>query len=133
MEELKVCFFGKVACLTQFFTLHLTMNISAGTVVVFYYIMYDDRGTVLQDNTHNAPVLYLHGSNSVNAMLQQQMEGLESGSEARLNLHDHTGDYRFNVFIRLVRKATEAEQVLGYPVQSAADCGFDCECFNGLR
>jgi hypothetical protein len=133
VEDLKVCFFDKEPLQKIYFTLHLTMNISAGTVVTFNYIMYDDRGAVLQDNTHDAPVLYLHGSNSVSAMLQQQMHGLESGSEARLSLRDQTGNYIFSIFIQSVRKATDAELVLGYPVQNDADCDPDCECFNGLR
>jgi hypothetical protein len=100
-------------------------------VVTFRYVMRNAKGQVLEDTTAGEPTRYLHGSNEISPLLQQQLEGLKEGATSDISLlqsmGNASGDYFFKVIIETVRPANEDELLLGYPL-TLADCGDDCEC-----
>jgi FKBP-type peptidyl-prolyl cis-trans isomerase 2 len=106
-------------------------TIMKNTVVSFRYIMRDAKGKVLEDLTSGEPTRYLHGSNEISLILQNQMEGMKEGETGDISLLESmgnaSGDYFFKVFIETVRPANEEEILLGYPL-TLSDCGEDCEC-----
>jgi hypothetical protein len=106
-------------------------TIMKNTVVSFRYVMRDARGHVLEDTTSGDPTRYLHGSNGISSILQEQMEGLKEGETSDIlllqSMGNASGNFFFRVFIETVRLASDEEILLGYPL-TLADCGEDCEC-----
>ena len=89
-------------------------------VVAIRYVMKNSRGEVLDDNTHGAPVNYLHGSAAILPYLQAQLEGLMPGDKKVVQLTKEFGGPEeglfFDVIIDEVRPALQEEIMLGYPV-----------------
>ena len=104
-----------------------TMRVSLNTVVAFRFIMLDDLGNVLQDTSQSSPVRYVHGSSSIDKLLQSQVEGLAPGDIAEISVADKTGNYKLRVVIDSIRPALQNEVSSGYPVEPG-ECGNDCNC-----
>src|SRR4051812_12512537 len=96
------------------------MLIGKNCVVSIRYIMKNGKGEVLENTMNNDPVSYLHGSNCVLAMLQDQLTGLKAGDNKRVYLAaapELTNEvFIFEVIIDEVRVALKEEVLLGYPV-----------------
>lgn len=104
-------------------------------VVALRYAMYNSRGEVLEDIMQASPVNYLHGSNGILHLLQQQLQGLKTGDKKKVYLFkDSSGaddDLEFDVIIDNVRVALPEEIMLGYPVEiTTTTCNDDCSCYN---
>jgi len=103
-------------------------------VVALRYTMYNSRGEVLEDIMQAPPVNYLHGSNGILHLLQQQLQGLKGGDKKKVYLLKSSGagdDFVFDVIIDDVRAALPEEIMLGYPVEiTTAVCSNDCDCYN---
>jgi FKBP-type peptidyl-prolyl cis-trans isomerase 2 len=110
------------------------MCIAIDTVVAMRYIMRNSKGMVLEDTMHAAPVNYLHGSGSIQPLLQVQLEGLQPGHKKTVYLLKESGltddDFSFEVIIDNVRAALPEEILLGYPVKIDTDtCEMNCICY----
>ena len=104
-------------------------------VVAIRYIMRNDKGYVLEDIMKSSPVNYLHGSNGILLLLQEQLKGLKAGDKKRVyllkNSSEADADFEFDVVIDDVRPAFPEEIILGYPVQiTNAICNGDCCCYD---
>src|SRR5215510_1660131 len=90
-------------------------------VVALRYIMRNGKGDVLEDTMQSSPVNYLHGSDGILPLLQQQLKGLKAGDKRRVylfkNNNDVDDDFEFDVVIDDVRTALPEEIILGYPIQ----------------
>ncbi len=107
-------------------------------VVALRYVMRNGNGDVLEDTMQSSPVNYLHGSNGILPMLQQQLKGLKTGDKKKVylfkNNSDVDDDFEFDVVIDDVRAALPEEIILGYPVQiTTAICTDDCYCYDGSQ
>src|SRR6476660_7076041 len=110
------------------------MCIAKDTVVAMRYIMRNNKGVVLEDTMHAAPVNYLHGSGGIQPLLQAQLDGLKAGERKKVYLLKESGltddDFSFEVIIDSVRAALPEEVFLGYPVKMEMErCEEDCECY----
>ena len=110
------------------------ISISKDMVVSFRYVMYDHIGNVLENTTSSVSTRYLHGSGTILAILQNQMEGLQPGQRKKVLLSGSSGlcngDYLFDVIVDTVRPANEKELILGYPLEETlAECNDDCNCY----
>src|SRR6185295_19951268 len=109
------------------------MQIEKNNIVSIRYIMKNSKGEVLENTMNLDPVSYLHGSSAIEPLLQAQLEGLIRGSKKHVYLPAESGlvseDFIFDVIVDDVRTASEAEIVLGYPVQLATPrCEDGCDC-----
>jgi hypothetical protein len=107
--------------------------IAKNCVATFRYIMRNGRGEMLEDTTNGSATSYLHGGESIQLHLQQQLEGLASGETKTISLLPNGAgaedDITFEVIIDAVRVAFPAELVLGYAITlPPAECGEDCIC-----
>ncbi len=103
-------------------------------VVALRYIMRNGKGDVMEDNMQSLPVNYLHGSNGILPLLQQQLAGLKAGDKKKVYLFKNSSeaddDFEFDVIIDDVRAALPEEIILGYPVQMTTNtCNDDCYCY----
>lgn len=110
------------------------MKIEKDTVVAFRYLMKNGEGELLEDRMGKEPVNFLYGSNAIQPILQQQMEGLTAGEQKIIYLNRCSGlttdDFVFDVIIDDVRTAMEEEIMLGYPVKITTEkCDDDCGCY----
>ena len=111
------------------------MRVEKNKVVSIRYIMKNSKGEILENTMVRDPVSYLHGSSVIQLLLQAQLEGLERCDRKHVLLPATSGlaseDFLFEVVVDEVRLASEAELLLGYPVQlSVAKCEEDCDCYN---
>lgn len=110
------------------------MQVTKHTVVSIRYIMKNSKGDALENTMNNDPVSYLHGSNTILALLQTQLEGMKTGDKKTVYLNAESGhtaeDFIFDVIIDNVRNAMEEEILLGYPVTTTVSkCEVDCDCY----
>lgn len=110
------------------------MQIEKNNIVSIRYVMKNSKGDVLENTMNLDPVSYLHGSSAIEPLLQTQLEGLIRGSRKNVLLPAASGlvseDFIFEVIVDDVRTASEAEIVLGYPVQlPTSRCEEDCDCY----
>lgn len=114
----------------------MIQGVTKDCVVTLRYVMRNSRGDVLEDTMQSSPVNYLHGSESILPLLQQQLEGLQRGNKKKVFLSKESGagdDFYFDVIIDDVRLASPEELLLGYPVQITVDvCNDDCICYTEL-
>jgi len=111
------------------------IRIDKNRVVALRYIMRNGKGDVLDDTMHSAPVNYLHGSNGILILLQEQLQGLKTGDKKQVLLSKQNSeaddDFIFDVVIDDVRNATQEEIMLGYPLSITTEkCDEDCYCYN---
>lgn len=96
------------------------------------YIMTNDKGEVLEDNTKDKPIQYVHGSGNILPLLEQSLNGLKCGETKTVFLPgEHArGSLYLDVIIDEVRVAEPAEIEAGKPLQQALnnDCGPGCCC-----
>ena len=106
------------------------MQIENNRVVFIRYLMKNQAGEILEDTLSRDPIGFLQGSATIHSDLQKQLNGYKVGDKPRvsLTLSAHE-DFVFDVIIDAVREATEAEIMLGYPLQAAQKCEEDCECY----
>ena len=106
------------------------MQIENNRVVFIRYVMKNQAGEVMEDTLSRDPIGFLHGSTAIHVDLQKQLKGCKVGDKPRvyLTLSAHE-DFVFDVIIDAVREATEAEIMLGYPLQVPPKCEEDCECY----
>jgi hypothetical protein len=105
------------------------MVVSLDKVVSFRFVMYDAHGYMLENNHSASPVCYLHGGSTIEISLQEQLEGLSTGDKGKVLVHAGESQYHCIVEIECVREATQAEILLGYPIEAGEICDPDCECF----
>ncbi len=103
-------------------------------VVALRYTMRNGKGEVLEDMMQSTPVNYLHGSDGILSLLQDQLRGLKAGDKKQVFLSKQNSeaddDFVFDVMIDNVREAIDEEIILGYPVQiTTAICNDDCYCY----
>ena len=55
------------------------MIVTKNIVVIFRYIMKNNKGEVLENTMEGSPKCYLHGSAGIHPSLQVQFEGLKVG------------------------------------------------------
>ena len=111
------------------------MQVKKNNIVSIRYVMKNSKGEVLENTMHLDPVSYLQGSSAIEPSLQAQLEGLTRGSKKEVNLPAESGlvseDFIFEVIVDDVRAASDAEILLGYPVQlPASKCEEDCDCYS---
>ncbi|MEP6681962.1 MAG: hypothetical protein ABJA35_01835 [Parafilimonas sp.] len=109
--------------------------VDANMVVALRYIMRNGKGEVLEDTMQSTPANYLHGSNEILPLLQEQLKGLKTGNKKQVFLSKQNSeaddDFIFDVVIDDVREALAEEIILGYPVQiTTAVCNDDCFCYD---
>ena len=107
------------------------MQIENNRVVFIRYLMKNQAGEILEDTLSRDPIGFLHGSAAIHPDLQKQLNGFKVGDKPRvfLTLSAHE-DFVFEVIIDAVREATEAEIMLGYPLQVPPKCEEDCDCYD---
>ena len=110
------------------------ITVSKNRVVSLRYKMFNGRGELLENSMEGSPISYLHGTNGIQSILQEQLEGLSAGARKSVLLAKDSGltddDFSFDVIIDEVRDALPEELLLGYPVlPPAAACGDDCGCY----
>jgi hypothetical protein len=105
------------------------MMVSLHKVVSFRFVMYDAQGNMLENNHTGSPVCYLHGGSTIEISLQKQLEGLSTGYESNVLVQAGECQYHIIVMIEGVREATQAEILLGYPMEAGEICDPDCECY----
>ncbi len=109
------------------------MQIEKNMVTSFRYIMKNGKGDILEDTMNTSPISYVHGSTSIQAELQSQLEGLKVGDKKMVYLKakdvSTDEDFTFDITIDAVRAASEDEVLLGHPVKEKdAICGPGCNC-----
>lgn len=107
-------------------------------VVALRYVMRNGNGEVLEDTMQSNPVNYLHGSNGILPLLQEQLQGLKTGDKKQVFLSKQNSeaddDFVFDVVIDDVREALDEEIILGYPVQiTTVICKDDCVCYEEIK
>ncbi len=112
------------------------MTVAKNSVVSMRYIMKNSKGIILENTMNSHPISYLHGTENILSLLQEQLEGLKAGDKKTVYLKAVTGltgeDFIFDVIIDQVRVAMEEEILLGYPVLvNVKVCEADCDCYNG--
>jgi FKBP-type peptidyl-prolyl cis-trans isomerase SlyD len=110
-------------------------TVAKNSVVSMRYIMKNSNGEILENTMHSLPISYLHGTESILSLLQEQLEGLKAGDKKIVYLNSVSGltaeDFVFEVIIDQVRVALEEEILLGYPVEvNVQACEADCDCYN---
>lgn len=110
------------------------MNVTKNIVVIFRYIMKNDRGEVIENTMEGSPKCYLHGSDGIHPSLQAQFEGLKVGDTRLVYLKKESGlsneDFTFDIIIDKLRPASEEELMLGYPVSiDNLICDSQCICY----
>lgn len=104
-------------------------------VITIRYIMKNGRGEVLEDRIERG-TSYLHGSQAILPLLQQQLEGLQAGDKKKVGLLRESGlteeDLFFDVVVDRLRPALPEEILLGYPVM-LPECDEDCICYDGKK
>jgi len=110
------------------------IKVAKNNVVSMRYIMRNAVGTALENTMNSQPVCYLHGTNAILLLLQDQLEGLQAGDKKTICLKASSGltdeDFSFDVIIDQVRVGLEEEIMLGYPVQTIVPpCEADCTCY----
>jgi FKBP-type peptidyl-prolyl cis-trans isomerase SlyD len=111
------------------------MHVEKNHIISIRYTMKNGQGVMLENTMMADPVNYLHGSSSIEAGLQAQLEGLERGARKKIYLLSSSGlatdDFEFDVIIDDIHIATEEEIILGYPVNKySSKCEEDCVCYN---
>ena len=114
------------------------MQVEKNNIVSIRYVMKNSKGDVLENTMDNDPVSYLHGSSAIEPLLQAQLEGLMRGNKKNIQLPAGSGlvseDFIFEVIVDNIRIATEAEILLGYPVQlPGTRCEEDCDCYTEIK
>jgi hypothetical protein len=105
------------------------MTVSLHKVVSFRFVMYDAHGNMLENNDSGSPVCYLHGGTTIEISLQKQLEGLSTGDKGNVFVQAGECQYHLKVVIEGIREATQAEILLGYPIEAGEICDPDCECY----
>ncbi len=113
------------------------MVVADHRVVSIRYIMRNSKGEELENNMHDDPILYLHGTGNILPELESGLIGLQPGDRKSFSISsdDVPGlqdEFHFEVVVDEVRKATEEELQKGRVIESFPDeaCGPDCECNN---
>ena len=108
------------------------MEIGNNAVVSLRYIMKDDKGEIIGDNTSGKPIEYLHGSGSILPSLEQSLAGLKSGQTKSIIVSDENlrSSFYFDVIVDQVRPAEESEINRGKPLSLVENksCGPGCDC-----
>lgn len=108
------------------------MQVANNTIVSLRYIMKNDAGEIMEDNTKLAAFDYVHGSGNLMPALEDAMTGLSTGDKKTFSVADKllNGIFHFDVIIDNVRMATEEEITNGFPAKklTTGDCGADCCC-----
>lgn len=111
------------------------MIIADQRVVAIRYIMRNSSGEELENNMHDSPIYYLHGSGNILPALESGLTGLQPGDRKSLSVSGDmvTGlqdEYHFEIVVDEVRKATEVELQRGRVIQEFPDdaCGPECDC-----
>lgn len=107
------------------------MHIEPNRVVYLRYVMKNRTDDVLEDTMNREPIGFLFGSGALHETLQDQLRGFKAGDKTTLflRLSDYE-DFVFEVIVDAVRLASQAEIMLGYPLQTAAKCTTDCDCYD---
>ena len=110
------------------------MQVSKNKIVSIRYIMRNSKAEILENNMSGNAICYLHGSENILTVLQQQLEGLQKGEQAMVYLPAANSkladDFSFDVVVDDVREALKEELLLGYPVQHATQhCPDNCICY----
>ena len=110
------------------------MVVKKNIVVVFRYIMKNNKGQVIENTMEGSPKCYLHGASWIKPSLQLQFEGLKVGDAKVIYLKNESGlsdeDFTFDIVINKLRPALEEELMLGYPVTiDDLICNEDCICY----
>jgi FKBP-type peptidyl-prolyl cis-trans isomerase SlyD len=110
------------------------IQVEKNSVVSIRYVMKNSKGEVLENTMNNDPVSYLHGSATIQPLLQIQLEGLKTGDTKTVCLSAASGltseDFVFEVIVDEVRTASAEEILLGYPVAASVQkCEADCDCY----
>ena len=94
--------------------------------------MRNDNGDLMEDNTNDDGITYMHGSGQLMPALEAEMLGLNCGDTKLFSVHDKLlrGVFHFEVFVDEVRLASVKEITNGVPEKTsiALDCGPDCDC-----
>ncbi|QEC66653.1 hypothetical protein FRZ67_04815 [Panacibacter ginsenosidivorans] len=108
------------------------MLVANNTIVSLRYVMKNDAGEIMEDNTNTAPYNYLHGSGNLMPALEDAMTGLSKGEAKTFSIADKllNGIFHFDVIIDDVRPASAKEIASGFPAKKITtdDCGTDCCC-----
>ncbi|MEO6723482.1 MAG: FKBP-type peptidyl-prolyl cis-trans isomerase [Ferruginibacter sp.] len=108
------------------------MEISNNTVVSLRYIMKDNKGEIVEDNTNGESIQYVHGSGNILPALEKSLDGLVTGQTTVVTVSDENlrRSFCFNVVIDSVRMANAMEIKTGKPLQRVAnkECGSGCDC-----
>ena len=108
------------------------MQVTNNTIVSLRYVMKNDAGEIMEDNTNNPAYNYLHGSGNLMPALEEAMTGLTTGDAKTFSVADKllNGIFHFDVIIDNVRPATAEEIATGFPAKKITmeNCGPDCCC-----
>lgn len=111
-----------------------SMVIEKNTIVSLRFIMRNEAGEVMEDNTGAPPVHYLHGSGHLMPALESAMVGLRPGDTKQFSVRDELlrGEFSFQVFVDSLRMASPAEIASGQPETTRPGdevvCGPGCIC-----
>lgn len=102
------------------------MEVQNSTVVSIRYKMINNKGEIIDDTFHGEGVSYVHGSGSVFAYLEKELEGVNKGNQKSFSVEMNKHQFTFDVIVDEVRWATEYEISTGRP--GAKSCGCDGDC-----
>jgi FKBP-type peptidyl-prolyl cis-trans isomerase SlyD len=102
------------------------MVVANQRVVSIRYIMRNRNGEEIENNMHDAPLTYLHGSGNIMPELESVLTGLKPGDRKSLSVEDELisglwEEYHFEIIIDEVRAATEEELLKGRVIQPLSD------------
>jgi FKBP-type peptidyl-prolyl cis-trans isomerase SlyD len=105
------------------------MQIENNMIVSLRYIMKNENGDIMEDNTNSAAYEYVHGSGNLMPALEDAMTGLSAGETKTFSVSDKLlrGLFHFDVVIENIRTATDEEIAKGIPLTNK-NCGPDCCC-----
>ena len=67
------------------------MKVANNAMVTFDYVLYDDRGNVLDTSEGKEPLSYLHGSGQIVPGLEQTLNGKQAGDEFQVQIDSSEG------------------------------------------
>ena len=106
--------------------------VSRDKIVSFWFRLHAADGTLLEDVTSGEPIRYLDDGNQFDGRLQAEMDGMREGQSHRFLLSEEMMPGQSScwctIYMGRVREASDAEILLGYPVEIGEVCDERCAC-----